>query len=155
MGQKDPSTTTKWTKEKGDKIIELLKEGRFKVHACAINHITLQTFYNWIEASQEGKHVNPDSPEGDVYWPGFEDFANRVLEAEAEYCRSVEEKLDNYAKSGKNPDWKGPAWLLERKFPKLYGEAASKVEISGSVNIGIPDIQKAIADAKKEQSENG
>jgi hypothetical protein len=134
MGQ-NTLNNTKWTKKIGEKLVELLRDGRFKAHACAIVGIDVKTLYNWLEASEKGEHED---------WPGFQGFHLRVGEASAEYCKKMEDKLDKYASEGKNPDWRGAAWLLEKKFPKQYGEAAMQVEISGGVHISLEQLVDGI-----------
>lgn len=149
MGQKDPLThtttpNTKWTPERGNKIVALLIAGKFRNHACAIVGIEYHTLYNWIKASEKGEHED---------WPGFHDFHLRVGQADAAYCEVAERELKRLASAGKNPDWKSEAWLLEKKFPKLYGEAAKQIELSGKLTINRSDIIKAIDDAEGEEDE--
>jgi len=135
-----PGKSTKWTKARGEKIVSLLREGRFKAHVCAKVGIDRKTLYNWISESENGQHKD---------WPGFPGFHLRVLEAEADYCQELEKELLIRAAEGKNPDWKGAAWMLEKKHPLLYGDQAKKVELSGSVRITISDILDAIDAAEK------
>lgn len=161
MGQKDPldqtTPNTKWTLRKGDKIVALLEEGRFKVHACAIANIHITTLHNWIEADEKELHRDieldetEERGEGNKPWPGFTGFSSRVREAEAKYCIQAEAQLEKLASAGKNPDWKSEAWLLEKKFPKLYGEAAKQIELSGKLTVNRSDIIKAIDEAEKDE----
>lgn len=148
MGQNDPLDTplpnTKWTEAKGNKIVALLIQGRFKAHACAIVGIEPKTLYNWIEASEKGEHED---------WPGFHGFHLRVQQAHAAYCEKAEAEIERLADKGRNPDWKAYSWLLEKKFPGLYGEAAKKVELSGGLTISRTDIIKAIDEDEAEEKD--
>jgi hypothetical protein len=143
MGQEH----SKWTPEKGDKIISLLEEGKFKVHAAAMVGIDRTTLYHWINESEKGEHED---------WEGFNDFHIRVTEAESKYCQKMEDEINRLAAAGKNPDWRGAAFLLERKHPGLYGEKKKEIELSGGVKFSIPDLIAAIDEAEKERdNDNG
>ena len=114
--------------------------------------IDVKTLYNWIELSEKGEH-GPKSKTRT--WPGFQGFHFRVREADAEFCGQMESDVRTYGWAGKNPDWKAIAWLLEKKFPGMYGEAAKKVELSGKVQVGMDDLIRLIDEDEAKNNDNG
>ena len=80
--------------------------------ACAVSGISKQTYYNWLEKSgADGK------------WA--EEVEAAIRFSEAVQLQRLKDNVE--AKQ----DWRGNAWLLERRFPEEYG---AKREVELNVN---------------------
>lgn len=104
----------KWTKltpEVEETILRHLRTGAFRKHAAEAAGVTEFAFDDWMRRGAEGEKP-------------FAQFAQKVRKAQAEDAiRS--QSIITRAQLGKiDGDWKAAAWTLERKYPKLYGQAA-------------------------------
>ena len=87
-------------------IIEWLRRGHYRRVACAKVRISESTLNNWIQWGEHGKEP-------------YATFLTDMLEAEAdsqdELLRSI-----RYAKGGSSDPWTARAWIMERRWPKLW-----------------------------------
>lgn len=102
------------SKEKWDKVVELISNGKLYKHACAIAGVGESTFY-------DKKKNDPE-------------FLEAIKKADAEYIAHHEQFISD------SPQWTAHAWLLERKFPQIYKEQ-KKIEHEG-IDIKISDAGK-------------
>lgn len=80
--------------------------------ACAVSGISKQTYYNWLEKSGvDGK------------WA--EEVEAAIRFSEAVQLQRLKDNIEA------RQDWRGNAWLLERRFPEEYG---AKREVEVNVN---------------------
>jgi hypothetical protein len=93
-----------YTPELHAAIVKSLRHGAYQVHAANGAGISITTLQRWVKLGRNG--VEP-----------YVRFAEDVDRARAE------DALRNQAiiSAAALKDWKAAAWLLERKFPKLYG----------------------------------
>lgn len=114
---------TKLTPEKHAAIIAAIRAGASRQAAAASVGIAYNTLCEWL-ARGEGR--DPDrTAESD-----FASFANDLRTAEAEFEQSLIQQVMSYSAMGDKPDWRGPAWLLERRFSQQWGKT-TKTELSG------------------------
>lgn len=96
----------KYDKEHIDIIIDSLNKGFGRVQSCKQAGISYDTFLDWYNNKVE--------------------FSELVKKAELTGKQAEKETLENIIKrcaSDKNkPVWQAAAWLLERKYPKEYGQ---------------------------------
>ena len=107
-------------KQKRESLLDNLRTGMSIKAACAVSGISKQTYYNWLEKSGvDGK------------WA--EEVEAAIRFSEAVQLQRLKDNIE--AKQ----DWRGNAWLLERRFPEEYG---AKREVEVNVN----DSSKAADD---------
>ena len=94
VSKKTPDTLTK--------ICDAIAEGSEKGIACERAGVAYRTFAEWV---QEDPSV-----------------ASRVAAAEAKGQERYLSTVLSYA--GAKSDWKGPAWVLEKLYPKKFGTRA-------------------------------
>ena len=87
------------------KIVRIVAAGGFKSHAAASCRVDAKTLERCISWGREGR----------------EPFAAFVADLDAAQADDAIE-LEKTIRAHGADDWKAPAWLLERKFPKLYGD---------------------------------
>jgi hypothetical protein len=90
-------------------IIDALKSGGYKTHAAHAAGISRDTLDNWIEAGRAGREP-------------FVRFAQECDKARADDALRNQAIVSAAAVRRIEGDWKAAAWLLERKYPKLYGK---------------------------------
>ena len=99
-------------KRKREALLDNLRTGMSIQAACSLAGIGRKTYYRWLEESgADGK------------WTEEVEAANRF--AEAVQLQRLKDNVE--AKQ----DWRGNAWLLERRFPEEYG---AKREVEVKVN---------------------
>ena len=104
--------------------------------ACAVSGISKQTYYNWLEESGvDGK------------WA--EEVEAAIRFSEAVQLQRLKDNVE--AKQ----DWRGNAWLLERRFPEEYG-AKREVElnVNESSNKGDEMVMEMIRQISKPYEES-
>jgi hypothetical protein len=114
---------TKLTKERQDKICELLRAGNYFDAACGAVGITPQTGYNWLKRGNDAK--------SGIYFDFFE--AVKKAEAEAEAATVV------IIRKAALDTWQAAAWWLERRFPGKWGKQIRDIKHSGKVEHDIVD----------------
>jgi hypothetical protein len=90
-------------------IVDALKSGGYKTHAAHAAGISRECLDLWIEAGREGREP-------------FVRFALECDRARAEDALRNQAIVSAAAVRKIEGDWKAAAWLLERKYPKLYGK---------------------------------
>jgi len=100
------------TREQRDQLLANLREGMTIEAACAQSDISKSTFYEWLKKSGE-----------DGEWTKEVDAAITFSEAVI---------LDKIKRASElKEDWRGWAWILERRFPQRWG---AKRELEVNVN---------------------
>ena len=100
------------TREQRDQLLSNLREGMTIEAACAQSNISKSTFYEWLKKSGE-----------DGEW-------TKEVEAAITFSEAV--ILDKIKRASEmKEDWRGWAWILERRFPKRWG---AKREVEVNVN---------------------
>jgi hypothetical protein len=134
-------TTPYWcTPDRVDALCVMLSKGITITHACSGLGINRSEFYAWKNAD--------------------DDFRCRVNAALGEYENSLLARID--AAGNQPKEWKALTWLLEKRFPKKYGDR-KRVELTGkngqplrvhaSVDI-IERVKRAIAAAEQDDGES-
>ena len=100
------------TREQREQLLANLREGMTIEAACAQSDISKSTFYEWLKKSGEGGE-----------WTKEVDAAITFSEAVI---------LDKIKRASElKEDWRGWAWILERRFPQRWG---AKREVEVNVN---------------------
>ena len=100
------------TKKQREQLLANLREGMTVKAACAQSNIGLRTYYDWLEKSG-----------ADGEWAKEVDAAITFSEAVI---------LDKIKRASElKEDWRGWAWILERRFPQQWG---AKREVELNVN---------------------
>ena len=100
------------TREQRDQLLSNLREGMTIEAACAQSNISKSTFYEWLKKSGE-----------DGEW-------TKEVEAAITFSEAV--ILDKIKRASEmKEDWRGWAWILERRFPQRWG---AKREVEVNVN---------------------
>ena len=98
------------TKQQREQLLANLREGMTVKAACAQSNIGLRTYYDWLEKSG-----------ADGEWAKEVDAAITFSEAVI---------LDKIKRASElKEDWRGWAWILERRFPQQWG-AKREVELN-------------------------
>lgn len=95
--------------EKAAKIIAAVRKGLPYKLAAAAGGVSYNTFIRW-----RNDGANPDGP------PHFRQFLNQLRQAEAEAAARLVGLIEKSAKT----NWQAASWILERRFPDLYGKEA-------------------------------
>lgn len=116
---------TKFTPELGARIAKHMERGHFLKHAAALEHVSREVVYDWLERGRVGK-------EGDEE---FVEFLHTYAHAEA---KAVDRALRHVrqAKGGKDatPHLKED-WFLERRCREEWGRQVTEVQHSGAVGV--------------------
>ncbi len=100
------------TREQRDQLLANLREGMTIEAACAQSDISKSTFYEWLKKSGE-----------DGEW-------TKEIDAAITFSEAV--ILDKIKRASElKEDWRGWAWILERRFPQRWG---AKREVEVNVN---------------------
>jgi hypothetical protein len=128
MGRK-----TKLTTQMIEDLCSNIEHGLPIQQACRRVGIVKQTYYNWKRKGQ----ADPDSVYGE--------FFSRLETAEAECQHRALEAIWLG-----NKDWVAKAWLLERRWPELYGRGLDR-----QAAMQVDDVQrKKVDDAELEDQDD-
>lgn len=104
----------KWTKltpEVEETILRHLRTGAFRKHAAEAAGVTEFAFDDWMRRGGEGEKP-------------FAAFVEKVRRVQAEDAIRSQSIITRAQLGHIEGDWKAASWNLERKYPKLYGQAA-------------------------------
>lgn len=100
---------TSFTSAKAKRIVDSIRRGTpFKL-AAAAGGVSYNTFVRW---RNEGAH--PDAPRH------LRDFCHQVRTAESEAAQRLLGLIESAAKR----NWQAAAWMLERRYPDIFGKDA-------------------------------
>jgi hypothetical protein len=102
-----------YSREVREELLSNLREPMSIKAACALSGISQATYYNWLE--------------GDPEWAEEVAAAKRFSEP------VMVSRLKSLAEE--KGDWRGYAWLLERRFPEEWS-AKQEIELNQTVNDG-------------------
>lgn len=128
MARTNQAEQSKFTPKVTGKILELVGKGHYLETACAVAGVVPLTVRNWLRRGERGE-------------PGFAEFAQKFGEAELQVQDKYLDRIDDVGKD----DWRSSAWVLEKRFPKTWGNKS--VEVSGKD--GGPIQIQALADLLK------
>lgn len=112
MGGRGSGRRPKLTREVHETIVKHLKAGAFKVHAAKAAGVSVRAVEEWVKRGQAGEKK-------------YAAFAAEVERLQAEDAIRNQAVISAAALKPIAGDWKAAAWSLERKYPLLYGRAAS------------------------------
>lgn len=103
---------TKLTPDVQTRLEAALKAGATQELAAMRAGIGVSTFYAWKKKAEEGD-------------ADFKDFLDVIDAAAAEGAMKALEKIS----LAMDDDWKAAAWILERRYPEMYGR--QRIEHTG------------------------
>ena len=119
MGRK-----TLWNIEDGNRIVEMIENGNWKIVAARAVGINRTVLEKWLEIAER-----------DEADPAMADWAKRFREAEARCESNCVSMIAGACAQG---DLAAGQWLLERRFPKRWGrreridsKISQKLDING------------------------
>jgi hypothetical protein len=104
-------------------ICKHLKAGAFFTHAAEAAEVSVDAARDWLEKGLAGSKR-------------YAAFALEVRRLQAEDAIRNQAVVSTAAVRRHEGDWKAAAWNLERKFPKLYGQAALQAAASVTLRSG-------------------
>jgi len=102
----------------GQRAAEVIRGGGFQIEAAFAAGVHEKTYYRWLEGEDEACLA----------------FQREVLPALFEQARAAEQKAeqDIASSEGGSSAWASwHKWKLEKRYRKLFGDLAQKVEVSG------------------------
>lgn len=122
MADNPQGRPTKLTPEVHKAIVEAIRAGASRQAAAASVGIAGRTLLEWI-ARGDGTSTRESSED-------FARLAQDLHAAEADFEQTLIKDVLAYSAMGEKPDWRGPAWLLERRFSDRWGKT-TKTELTG------------------------
>jgi len=98
-----------YTAAKAALIVEAIRRGMPLKLAAAAGGVSYNTFVRW---RNDGS--NPDGP------PHLKAFLNQIRMVEAEAAQRIVGLIESAAEKS----WQAAAWMLERRYPEIYGKNA-------------------------------
>lgn len=133
---------TKLTPELQEEILGYIKEGMYIEPACALAHVTRQTYHNWKTWGEEGG----EGENAELYREFFD--AATHAEAVAQHSATVgicdAADVQTLAENEKPGDWRALAWFLERRFPALYGKRIETTVQGGTKRLQVEQVPVAL-----------
>jgi hypothetical protein len=114
---------TKLTPEVHRAIVEAIREGASRQAAATRGGVAYATLAEWV-ARGNGTHADREQS------AEFAEFAKDLHAAEADFEQSLVKNVMAYSAMGDKPDWRGPAWILERRFSDRWGKT-TRTELTG------------------------
>lgn len=99
-------------------LLALLENGLPRTEALALVNLPHRTYSRWMQQGQAEDDTDPDSPPT-FYWH----FWRSVMRAEAMFAMAAVALITQAARRG---SWRAAAWLLERKYPDMWGPPRSR-----------------------------
>jgi hypothetical protein len=165
---------TKYTKEKGKKIADLIKAGNFANRSAEACGISEPTFYRWMTRGREAEEKYKNYLEQEETWESmdeedqlsnpnlepnqeegptenernFIEFRHQIKQAEAEAEAAAVIQIKSAASSG---TWQAAAWFLERKFKDRWSKT-DKIEgtVQHQLGINVSETELEAARARLE-----
>ena len=117
---------SKLTAELQNKLCAQIAEGMNKIDACAVVGINRKTLYNWLkkgEAKETERYTDFYNAYQLAVQSSYQSLVRQVLGGDSQ----VRTELDadgNVIKTVRTEtrSWRQAAWLLEKRFPHLFGE---------------------------------
>ncbi len=148
------SRATKFTKERRDKIVDLMRAGNYLETAARASGVAPQTVYRWMKfgdpdfdpTSWNADAANQKVPKDLTNYRAFRDAVIRA-EAEAEAV-AVAVIRRSAVKDG---DWKAAEAYLKRRHPTRFGDrnridATVKADVGGPVAAALEDFAAMLDD---------
>ena len=120
----------------GDLICERVQMGATKKAAIGSAGCAEKQLYEWVARGQRDLKSGRKTPYGD--------FADRFARAEEHLEVGCVAEIRAAARHPQRPDWRADAWLLERRFPQVWGPPEQRVQHMGAD--GEPLIPKLLAE---------
>jgi transposase len=114
---KDVGRPSKFTPERRDAIIDAIRNRIPYEYAAEANGICEETLYEWLRIAKSHRSQNIDSE--------YTQFSEAIKRAEMTRMREHSDII-----SARPERWQADAWLLERRWPKLYGPNAQLNELN-------------------------
>lgn len=116
------AATTKWTQERGGRVLEAIGVGATYELAAAFAGVSEDTLSRW----RKGRSGAPA------------EFAEHVRLAEGRASIGWLAKIEREANNG---DWRAAAWKLERRYPQDYGKTVQELQgkDGGSIKVEFPE----------------
>ena len=124
---------TKLNKDVCDKICVELREGCSLEGAAEAAGISSSAFFNWMKRGSKSK--------SGIYV----EFVEAIKKADAEGQTSLIKEVRTAARKGQ---WQAAAWLLERKWPNLWGKQEKRL-IEHSGELKTVSIEKRVTELKE------
>ena len=117
---------SKLTAELQNKLCAQIAEGMNKIDACAVVGIDRKTLYNWLKkgaAKETEQYTDFYNAYQLAVQSSYQSLVRQVLSGDSQ----VRTELDadgNVIKTVRTEtrSWRQAAWLLEKRFPHLFGE---------------------------------
>ena len=117
---------SKLTAELQNKLCAQIAEGMNKIDACAVVGIDRKTLYNWLKkgaAKETERYTDFYNAYQLAVQSSYQSLVRQVLSGDSQ----VRTELDadgNVIKTVRTEtrSWRQAAWLLEKRFPHLFGE---------------------------------
>ena len=117
---------SKLTAELQNKLCAQIAEGMNKIDACAVVGIDRKTLYNWLKkgaAKETEQYTDFYNAYQLAVQSSYQSLVQQVLSGDSQ----VRTELDadgNVIKTVRTEtrSWRQAAWLLEKRFPHLFGE---------------------------------
>lgn len=119
------------TPERTKIICDFIAEGNYLHAACAAAGIGKRTYNRWLEQAA----IDNAAGESSV----FTKFADDVHLAEGEGQARLVKIVKDAAESGLPNTWQAACWILERKWPALFGK---RVEIEVTPSKLLEELRK-------------
>jgi hypothetical protein len=111
-------------------ILPALRDGVPPTVACSLATIPRPTFQDWLKRGAEDREKGVETTRAVL--------ADSVEKAESEFIKSKLELLNSIGKDAKQ--WVSQAWLLERRFSKLFGQRQESNESGPRILIQIGSL---------------
>jgi transposase len=127
---------TKLTKDKADKIVDLVRAGNYAETSATVAGVGVSTFYTWMSKGEGEKARSP-----------YKEFREAVLGAKAEAEARMVMVIQRAASDG---SWQAASWYLERTQQAKYGKQ-NRVELTGAdagavrLEVSVDELENRIA----------
>lgn len=119
-----PTNPRKLTDTVATRLVEMFRLGATNIDACRYAGIDDETLRLWIIGGRQELDeiaARGDDPMEEAEPATMSRQAALVLAIEGALGEFAKEQLTNIKAAG-NSDWRAPAWLMERRFPKEWGK---------------------------------